>query len=96
MTYFSELNANKIEKPAMPFRMSRRLRVWVEVETDQQDIAQADDREIAAILRSFEQRGDAVRSLNRRGQVIWKPSPQLLEELAGAEQEAETEWENEK
>ena len=46
----------------MPFRMSKTLRFWVEVECDQQDLTQANDSEVAAILREFEQvrRRDAV------------------------------------
>ena len=64
---FAELATNNLEKPAMPFRMSRKLKFWVEVECDEQDLTQADDREVAAILREFEQCGDAMRSLNRRG-----------------------------
>jgi hypothetical protein len=79
----------------MPFRMSRTLRFWVEAECDSQDLRRADDKEVAAILREFERCGDAMRSLNRRGQVIWKASPQMLDRLAAAEQEVEAEWKNE-
>jgi hypothetical protein len=78
----------------MPFRMSRTLRFWVEVECDQQDLRQADDKEIAAILLQFEKRGDAMRCLNRRGKVIWKATQQLLDELASAEAEADAEEAN--
>ena len=69
----------------MPFRMSRELKFWVEVECDQQDLTQANDGDVAAILREFEQCGDAMRSLNRRGEVVWKATPQMLELLADAE-----------
>ena len=79
----------------MPFRMSRALKFWVEAECEQQDINPADDRQVAKILQEFERCGEAMRSLNRRGQVIWKASPQMLERLAAAEQEVEAEWENE-
>jgi hypothetical protein len=75
----------------MPFRMSRILRFWVEVECDQQDLRRASDRDIAGILREFEQSGDAMRSLNRRGQVVWKATPQMLDRLADAEKEADSE-----
>ena len=80
----------------MPFRMSRTLRFWVEAECEEQDLRMADDREVAAILRKYEGCGDAMRSINRRGQVIWKASPQMLEKLADAEREVEAEWMNEK
>jgi hypothetical protein len=75
----------------MPFRMSKTLRFWVEVECDQQDLTLANDSEVATILREFEQSGDAMRSINRRGQVIWKATPEMLDRLADAEKEAEAE-----
>ena len=52
---FLEIPTNNLEKPPMPFRMSKTLRFWVEVECEQQDLTQAGDREVAAILREFEQ-----------------------------------------
>jgi hypothetical protein len=75
--------------------MSRTLRFWVEVECDQQDLRRADEREVAAILREFEQCGEAMRSLNRRGHVVWRASPQMLDRLADAEAEVEAEYQNE-
>ena len=75
----------------MPFRMSRELKFWVEVECDQQDLRKTDDKEVAAILREHERRGNAMRSLNHRGQVVWKATPQMLERLADAEKEADAE-----
>jgi hypothetical protein len=88
---FAELATNNLEKPAVPFRMSRELKFWVEVECDQQDLSWADDRDVAAILREFEHCGDAMRSLNRRGQVVWKATKEMLERLADAEAEADAE-----
>jgi hypothetical protein len=32
-----------------------------------------------------------MRSLNRRGQVVWKATPEMLEKLADAEAEADAE-----
>jgi hypothetical protein len=87
----AEIANNNLEKPAMPFRMSRELKFWVEVECELQDLTQANDSEVAAILREFEQSGDAMRSLNRRGQVVWKATPEMLEKLADAEAEADAE-----
>ena len=80
----------------MPFRMSRTLRFWVEVECEDEDLHRADDDEVAAILLSFEKQGYAFRSLSRRGDVIWKASPYFLDELAGAEREVEAEYDNER
>jgi hypothetical protein len=88
---FVEIATNNLEKPAMPFRMSKTLRFWVEVECEEQDLTQANDSEVAAILREFEQCGDAMRSLNRRGRIVWKATPQMLERLADAEAEADAE-----
>jgi hypothetical protein len=73
----------------MPFRMSRILRFWVEVECEEQDLRKADGKEIAEILQELERRGDAMRSLNRHGQVVWKATPEMLNRLADAEAEAE-------
>jgi hypothetical protein len=42
-------------------------------------------------LLQFERRGDAMRSVNRRGRIVWKASPEMLERLANAEKEAEAE-----
>ena len=79
---FPEFPTNNLEKEAMPFRIHKNLRLSVEATCEEQDLRKADDKEIAAILRQFEQRGDAMRSLNRRGQVVWKATPGMLEKLA--------------
>jgi hypothetical protein len=63
---FVELPTNNLENSAMPFRMSRKLKFWIEVKCELQDLRRADDKEIAAILQVFEQRGDAMRSLRAR------------------------------
>jgi hypothetical protein len=93
---FAEIATNNLGKSEMPFRMSRTLRFRVEVECELQDLQEADDREVAAILREFEECGEAMRSLNRRGQVVWKATPQMLERLADAEAEVEAEYQNER
>jgi hypothetical protein len=93
---FVEIATKNLESPPMPFRMSRILRFWVEVEYEDQDLRRTDDYEVAAILREFEQCGEAMRSLNRRGQVVWKATPQMLERLADAEAEVAAEYQNER
>jgi hypothetical protein len=80
----------------MPFRMNRILRFWVGVECEHQDLRRATDKELAAILLKFERCGDAMRSLDRDGQIIWKPTLQMLERLADQEAEAKAEFANEK
>lgn len=79
----------------MPFRMSRTLRFWVEVDCKWQDLSQADDDEVSAILQNFERCGDAMRCLNRRSQVIWRATPQFVQELNAAKKENDAEWANE-
>jgi hypothetical protein len=76
----------------MPFRMNPILRFWVEVECEHQDLQRATDRELAAILQEFEDCGDAMRSLDRNDQIIWKPTLQMLERLADQEAEAKAEF----
>ena len=78
----------------MPFRISRPLRLEVEILCSRKNLRQATDREIAGILQMFERQGDAMRTLNKRGDVVWKATPQLLEELAGMKREAEAEFED--
>ena len=95
LAVFLKTTVNNMEKSGMPFRMSRTLRFWVEVECEQLDINPVDDSEVAAILQEFESCGEAMRSLNGRGEVVWKASPQLLERLAEEEAEVEAEYENE-
>ena len=80
----------------MPFRMSKPLRFWVEVETEYQDLRKAHDKEVAAILQEFEACGNAMRSVNRNGQVIWKATPEMLSRLADDEKEVEDDEANER
>jgi hypothetical protein len=75
--------------------MSRTLKFWVEVECYERGLSRIRARDVATVLQAFERRGDAMRAVNRRGQVIWKASPQLLDELAAAEKEVDDEWKNE-
>jgi hypothetical protein len=75
----------------MPFRIHKNLRLTIEVVCEEQDLRKASDKEVAAILREAERCGDAMRSLNRRGKVIWKATQQLLDDIASAEAEADAE-----
>ena len=75
----------------MPFRIHKNLRLSVEASCEEQDLRKASDAEVAGILRQCERCGDAMRSLNRRGQVVWKATPEMLEKLADAEAEADAE-----
>jgi hypothetical protein len=43
---------------------------------------------VRQVLREYERRGDALRCLDRHGQIIWKASPRFLSMLADAEADA--------
>ena len=95
---FPEFPTNNLEKPAMPFRMSRTLRFSVEVECDQQDLRKADDKEIAASYSRSNsvatQCGPLIvgaRSFGKRPQKCWRNW--LMPKLRPM---PKTEWENEK
>jgi hypothetical protein len=75
----------------MKFRMDKTLRFWVDVacrhiERDQAKLTNG--QLVAQILREYERRGDALRSLNKDGRIVWKPSPRFLSMLADAERDA--------
>jgi hypothetical protein len=75
----------------MQFRMSRILGFWVDVEyqaVNNQDSVRTKSELIAQILCEFEEAGDAMRSLDRKGRVAWKATPRMLSRLADAEQDA--------
>jgi hypothetical protein len=95
LSVFCQISHHQSGKAGNAVSHESRIKI-LEVECDQQDLCKADDREVAAILREFEGCGDAMRCLNRQGQLMWKASPQMVERLADAEKEAEAEWENER
>jgi hypothetical protein len=75
----------------MNFRMDKTLRFWVDaaVEHIKSDHAKLTKRQLVAqILRIYEQRGDAMRCFNSRGELAWKASPRFLSMLADAECDA--------
>ena len=72
-------------------RMLKTLRFWVHCESDRTQDEHADRTEsqlLAEILLESEKVGDAMRYLNSKGRVAWKPTPRMLARLADAEQEA--------
>ena len=44
---------------------------------------------VVQMLRTYEQRGDAMRCLDNQGKVAWKATPRFLTMLADADREAE-------
>jgi hypothetical protein len=71
--------------------MSKSLHFWVDVENQRQEKHVPGhpriDR-ISQILRKFEEAGDAMRYLNKKGEIAWKATPGMLSRLGDAEQEA--------
>jgi len=75
----------------MKIQMDRTLRFWVDVayENIKSDHPKLTKRQlIAEILHQYQERGDAMRCLNKRGRIIWKASPRFLSMLADAERDA--------
>jgi hypothetical protein len=76
----------------MKLRMDTTLRFWVDVayediKSDHPNLTRC--QLFAYILREYEARGDAMRYLNARGKIGWKPSPSMLMALADAERDAQ-------
>jgi hypothetical protein len=75
----------------MKLRMDKTLRFWVDVayEHIKRNHPNLTKRQLVAqILREYERRGDAMRCLDRHGQIVWKASPRFLNMLADAERDA--------
>ena len=65
----------------MPFRMSRTLRFEVEIDCKSNNRFIFKDRDVAAILLRMEEDGDAMRCVNKRGQLVWRLTPDYISEL---------------
>jgi hypothetical protein len=75
----------------MTFRITKTLLFWVDVEYERikNDHAGGSRTELMAqILQKFEEAGEAMRYLTKRGEIAWKATPGMLTRLADAEQEA--------
>jgi hypothetical protein len=75
----------------MKCRMTKVLRFWVDVEYHRikhHSTGRPRTELIAHILRKFEEGGDAMRYLTKRGEIAWKATLGMLARLADAEQEA--------
>ena len=75
--------------------MSEILRFWVEVEYQTLGEENPDRLKpvlLAEILGRYEDAGDAMRYLNRKGRVAWEATPRMLTRLADAEREVEADW----
>ena len=75
----------------MKFQMTKVLRFWADVEYERtkNDHAGGSRTELMArILRKFEEAGEAMRYLTKRGEIAWKATSGMLSRLADAEREA--------
>ena len=75
----------------MPYRMSRTLKLEVEIECKQRNGFMFKDRDVAPILLEMERAGDAMRCLNKRGQLIWRLTPERKAELAHEKKDCQRE-----
>ena len=78
----------------MKSRMSKTLKFWVDVACEQrksQRPSKSKQTLIAQFLHEWEEAGDAMRYLNRDGQIAWKATPRMLDRLADAERDAKDE-----
>ena len=76
----------------MKIRMDKTLKFWVHVAYEhlKLDHPNLTKRQLVAYtLREYQERGDAMRCLNKRGRIVWKASPRFLSMLADAEREAQ-------
>jgi hypothetical protein len=72
-------------------QMDKILRFWAEVACENlrsSGVNLTKRQLLAQILQQYEQRGDAMRYLNRDGKIAWKASPPFLMILADAERDA--------
>ena len=75
----------------MKLRMHKTLQLWVDAACEhiKRDHPNLTRRQLVAqVLLEYERRGDAMRCLDRHGQVVWKASPRFLMMLADAERDA--------
>jgi hypothetical protein len=81
----------------MKLHMDRTLRFWVDVAYE--DVKSyhpklTKRRLIAQILHQYQDRGDAMRYLDKQRQIAWKASPRFLTMLADAERDSQDELED--
>jgi hypothetical protein len=87
-----ERNAPNAGNSTMKIRMDKTLKFWVHVAYEhlKLDHPNLTKRQLVAYtLREYQERGDAMRCLNKRGRIVWKASPRFLSMLADAEREAQ-------
>jgi hypothetical protein len=78
----------------MKLRISKTLKLWIDVECEQRK-AQAPPKSkqalIAEVLHEWEEVGEAMRYLRADGKIGWKATQEMLDRLADAERDARDE-----
>jgi hypothetical protein len=93
---FIKRHAPNAGNSTMKLRMDETLRFWVDVAYDEikSDHDNLTKRQlIAQILRTYEERGDAMRCVDSQGKIAWKATPRFLTMLADAERDVQDELE---
>jgi hypothetical protein len=75
----------------MTLRMDKTLQLWVDAASEhiKRDHPNLTKRQLVShVLRKYQQSGQAMRCLDRRGRIVWKASPRFLSMLADAERDA--------
>ena len=74
----------------MKLHLNPILKFWVDVERESRRnvMPQAQTEAIVQILREWEEAGDAMRYVDRLGQIRWKATPNFLDRLHDAELDA--------
>jgi hypothetical protein len=78
-------------------KISNVLQFWIACEyEDRRETSPEIEKSklLAEILCEFEASGDAMRCLNRSGEIMWKATPRMLQRLADAEREAKADLED--
>jgi hypothetical protein len=67
----------------MKIHLNTILKFWTEVELEncRKWLPESKVEAIAQILKKWEEEGNAMRYVNRRGQICWKATPKFLDQL---------------
>jgi hypothetical protein len=91
------MNKSNDELPrrlVMKIRITKTLKFWVDVECENRKNHSANtsgEPLVAKILQEWEEAGEAMRFVDRKGRISWKATPSMLSRLADAERDAKDE-----
>jgi hypothetical protein len=92
--FMNNSNGELPRRSDMKIRIAKMLKFWVDVECEHRKNRNADKRRqalVAKILREWEEAGEAMRFVDRKGRIAWKATPSMLTRLADAERDAKDE-----